>query len=105
MLSAVAAALFLPLYLGSMPFPVSAAISGIVNLALVWAGLQWTSSLGMAALPLWAWLATVIGLTLGGPGDDVVFGGAGIMQAGPLVLVALGAAPPLVLVWRRMQAA
>ena len=42
-LSAVAAAFFLPLRIGSVPFPISALISGLVNAALVWAALQWTS--------------------------------------------------------------
>ena len=58
-LSAVAGAFFLPLYIGSMPFPISALISGLVNAALVWAALQWTSAPRVAALPLWAWLLTV----------------------------------------------
>ena len=59
-----------------------------VDLTLVWAGLQWTSRPRLAALPMWAWLSTVVILLLGGPGDDVVFGGAGINggfgQAGSL---------------------
>ena len=38
-LSAVVGALLLPVYLGSIPFPVSALISGLVNAALVWAAL------------------------------------------------------------------
>ena len=43
-LSAVAAAFFLPLRIGSVPFPISALISGLVNAALVWAALQWTTA-------------------------------------------------------------
>ena len=39
-LSAIAGALFLPLYLGATPFPINALISGLVNAALVWACLQ-----------------------------------------------------------------
>lgn len=100
-LSALAGALFLPLYLGTIPFPVSALISGLLNLALVWAARQWTSSTRLATLPLWAWLATVVGLTLGGPGNDIVFGGSGIMQLGPLVLLVIGALPPVMWLYRR----
>ena len=103
-LSALAGALFLPLYLGTIPFPVSALISGLVNLALVWAARQWTSSTRLATLPLWAWLVTVVGLTLGGPGNDIVFGGSGIMQLGPLVLLVIGALPPVMWLYRRMPA-
>ena len=93
-LSAVAAAFFLPLRIGSVPFPISALMSGLVNAALVW-----------AALPLWCWLLTVAGLTFGGPGDDIVFGGAGIMEYAPLLLIVLGALPPAALLWRHVRTA
>ncbi len=100
-LSAVAGAFFLPLYVGSIPLPVSGLLSGLVNAALVWAASQWASSNRVAALPLWTWLATVVVLTVGGPGDDIVFGGPGVMQLGPIILMVLGAAPPLALLLRR----
>jgi hypothetical protein len=103
-LNAVAAAFFLPLYLGSIPFPVSALLSGVVNAALVWAALQWTTSPRTAALPLWTWLLTVAVLTLGGPGDDIVLGGDGIMAFAPLLLIVLGTLPPVALLWRRLTA-
>jgi hypothetical protein len=104
-LSAVAAAFFLPLRIGSAPFPISALLSGLLNAALVWAALQCTSSPRVAALPLWCWLLTVAGLTFGGPGDDIVFGGVGIMEYAPLLLIVLGALPPAALLWRHVRAA
>ncbi|HVQ50396.1 MAG TPA: hypothetical protein VMS92_10160 [Mycobacterium sp.] len=104
-LSAVAAALLLPLRIGSVPFPISALLSGLLNAALVWAALQWTSSPRVAALPLWCWLLTVAGLTFGGPGDDIVFGGVGVMEYAPLLLIVLGALPPAALLWRHVRAA
>ena len=104
-LSAVAAAFFLPLRIGSVPFPISALLSGLVNAALVWVALQWTSSPRVAALPLWCWLLTVAGLTFGGPGDDIVFGGVGITEYAPLLLIVLGALPPAWLLWRHVRAA
>lgn len=100
-LSAVAGALLLPLYFGSVPFPVSAVVSGLVNAALVWAAGYWTESRRLAALPLWAWLATVAAFTLGGPGGDIVFGGPGIMGFSVLIFLLLGALPAA-LVLRRM---
>lgn len=100
-LSALAGALLLPAYIGSIPFPVSALISGLVNAALVWAALRWTTSARVAALPLWTWLLTVAGMTLGGPGDDVIFGGRGVLAYGALLLIVLGAAPPLWVLFRR----
>lgn len=101
-LSAVAGALLLPLYLGPVPFPISAAVSGFVNAALVWAAGHWTDSQRLAGLPLWTWLATVAALTLGGPGGDIVFGGRGIMAYGVLVLMIFGALPAVLLL-RRMH--
>jgi hypothetical protein len=100
-LSALAGALFLPSYIGSMPFPVSALISGLVNAALVWAAARWTTSLRVAALPLWTWLLTVAVLSLGGPGDDIVLGGQGLMAYGAVVLIVLGLAPSVWVLWRR----
>jgi hypothetical protein len=104
-LSAVAGAFLLPLRIGSVPFPISALLSGLVNAALVWAALQWTSAPRLAALPLWCWLLTVAGLTFGGPGDDIVFGGVGVMQFAPLLLIVLGALPPAALLWRHVRTA
>ncbi|RDH77846.1 hypothetical protein DVS77_13375 [Mycolicibacterium moriokaense] len=98
-LSALLAAFFLPLYLGPVPFPVSALISGLLNAALVWVALQWTSSPRLAALPLWTWLVTIAGLSFPGPGDDAVFGA----QWQLLLLIIIGAAPPLLLLYRRNQ--
>lgn len=103
-LCAVATALLLPAYLGAAPFPLSALIGGLVNAALVWLALRWTSSLRLAALPLWAWLLTVALMTLGGPGGDLIFAGRGVMAYGVLVMVLLGSAPPAWVLWHRRQA-
>jgi len=98
------ASFFLPIRIGTWPFPVSALIAGLVNAALVWAALHWTSSPRVAALPLWTWLLTVAGLTLGGPGDDIVFGGSGVLAYGVLLLLVLGTLPPAVVLWRHVTA-
>ncbi len=99
-ISAVLGALFLQVRLGSVPFPVSALISGLVNALLVWVGLQWTSSLRLAALPVWTWLFTLAVMTFTGPGGDVVFGGPGFDQWSAAVLLVLGALPPGIVLWR-----
>ncbi|MFS0900617.1 hypothetical protein AB3M98_24855 [Mycolicibacterium litorale] len=99
--SAVAGAFFLPLRIGVVPFPISAVLAGALNAVLVWAALQWTDSGRLAALPLWTWLATLVVLTLGGPGGDVVFGGRDVMAYSVLVFTALGVAPAAWLLWRR----
>ena len=100
-LSAIAGALLLPFHLGAVPMPVSAVVSGLVNAALVWAAGEVTGSKRLAAWPLWAWLATTTVFTFGGPGDDVVFGGPGVMAYSALIFLLLGALPPA-LVLRRM---
>lgn len=100
-LSALAGALLLPFYIGSIPFPISGLISGLVNAALVWAAGRWTRSPRVAALPLWTWLLTVAVMSIGGPGDDVILGGQGLMAYGALLLVVLGVAPPVWVLWRR----
>ena len=97
--SAFVAALLLPLRLGPVPFPVSALISGLLNTALVWVALQWTTSPRVAAVPLWTWLATVVALTFPGPGDDAVFSATYLL----LLLILLGALPPALLLYRRTQ--
>lgn len=99
-LSALLAVFFLPLRLGPVPFPVSAVLSGILNAALVWAALQLTSTPRLGALPLWTWLATLLVLMTITPGDDIVFGGSGLMEFGPVLLVALGAVPAAWLVMK-----
>jgi len=99
-LSAVAAVLLLPTYIGAVPFPISALISGLVNAALVWAARLWTRSPRLAALPLWTWLATVAAISLGGPGDDVMLSGKGVMAYSGLLLLVLGVAPPAWVLWR-----
>ncbi len=100
-LSALAGALLLPFYIGSVPFPISALISGLVNAALVWGAGRWTMSPRVAALPLWTWLLTVAAISVGGPGGDVILGGRGVLAYGALLLVVLGVAPPVWVLWRR----
>ena len=100
-ISAVGGALFLPCYIGSVPFPISALVSGLLNATLVWAAGRWTTSARLAALPLWTWLLTVLGMCLGGPGHDVIFGGRGVMAYSPLLLLVAGAVPPFWVLRRR----
>jgi hypothetical protein len=99
-LSALAGALLLPAYIGSIPFPISGLISGLLNAALVWAATRWTRSPRVAALPLWTWLLTVAVISMGGPADDIILGGQGLMRYGALLLIVLGVAPPVWVLWR-----
>jgi hypothetical protein len=96
-LSAVAGVLLLPIFVGTFPLPISALIAGLVNAGLVWAALQWTTSPRLAALPLWTFLLTVLVLTFGGPGGDMMFDGL----TSAVVMILFGAAPPALVLWRK----
>ncbi|MDZ4235730.1 MAG: hypothetical protein U1C73_18655 [Dietzia sp.] len=100
-LSALMAVFFLPVRIGSVPVPISALLSGILNALLVWVALKWTDNPVVAALPMWTWLATVLVFSVSGPGDNIVFGGVGIMEFAPLLLLTLGALPAAWLLTRR----
>ncbi|WP_441957846.1 hypothetical protein [Mycolicibacterium houstonense] len=102
-ISAVVGALLLPSYLGPIPFPVSALAAGALNTALVWAAIHWTDSMRMAALPVWTWLATVVAMTFGGPGGDLIFAGNGLMAYGSLIFIAAGALPPAAMLRRHYR--
>ena len=103
-LCAVTTALLLPAHIGGIPFPLSALVGGLVNAALVWVALRCTSSLRLAALPLWTWLMAIALMTLGGPGDDLIFADRGLLAYGVLLMILLGSAPPAWVLWRRRQA-
>lgn len=103
-LCAVATALLLPAHLATVPFPVSALIGGAVNAALVWAALRCTSSLRLVVLPLWSWLLTIALMTLGGPGDDLIFADRGVLAYGVLIMIVAGSLPPAWVLWRHRRA-
>jgi hypothetical protein len=103
-LSAVGGAFLLPSYLGAVPFPVSALVSGLLNVSLVWAAQRWTTSTRLAALPLWTWLLTVLLMCLPGPGNDVIFAGRGVLAYSPLLLIGVGLLPACWVLLRRTAA-
>jgi hypothetical protein len=113
-ISAVLGAFFVQSYLGSVPFPASALLSGLLNALLVWVGLQWTDSGRVAATALWTWLLTVAVMMAWGEGglpatlfgdvfDDSLFGGPGFDQVSALVLLILGIVPPAVVLSKRAR--
>ena len=96
-------ALFLPLRIGVVPFPISASSAGVVNAGSGVGGHLLDRLDRWPPLPLWTWLLTVAALTLGGPGGDIVFGGPGVMAYAVLLYLAVGTAAPVWVLWRHNQ--
>jgi hypothetical protein len=72
LLSLVLEVLYLPLYLGTTPFPITAAVAAVVNVVLVRAmGVVVTRPAAMS-LPLLAWLLGFLICASAGPGGDVL---------------------------------
>lgn len=69
-LCAVLSVLFLGLYIGAVPFPITILLAAVVNLLLVMAVHRETGSLGTAVLPLVAWGVGLLLCLVGGPGGD-----------------------------------
>lgn len=62
--------LYLPLYIGTVPIPITAILAGPVNLALVWGIATVNTRLSVLFLPVGAWLAAFLIAAGRGPGGD-----------------------------------
>ncbi|WP_235916295.1 hypothetical protein [Antrihabitans cavernicola] len=81
--------LFLPTYIGSWPFPLSAVVAALVNVLLVVGARTVTDRTGEASLPLVAWGLGFMVALFGGPGGDVM-----LLASWPtILLLVLGVAP------------
>lgn len=69
-LCAVLSVLFLGLYIGAVPFPITILLAAVVNLLLVTAVHRETGSTRTAAWPLVAWGVAFVLCLAGGPGSD-----------------------------------
>ena len=95
-LVAIIAALFLPLYLGTVAFPISAVLAALANVALIYAARSVRDSLAVSALPLAGFgFGFLVGVT-SGPGGDIVLGAT--WQT--LLLLVLGVGVPAVALYR-----
>lgn len=71
-LCGVLSVFFLPAYLGSVPFPVSALLAGIANVMLLFAARKVADQPAAIASPMIAWGVAVLLCMFGGPGGDVL---------------------------------
>ncbi|NEW33669.1 hypothetical protein GV791_13995 [Nocardia cyriacigeorgica] len=90
--------LYLPLYLGSVAFPIAAPIAGVVNVLLVLGARSVSPRPAVMLLPIVAWTLSFLAAASSGPGGDVPLGS----DARTLLLMLFGLAPPLIYVY--MQA-
>lgn len=94
-LSGILSVMFLPAYLGSVQFPISALIGGIANVALIFAARKVTDSALAIASPLIAWFLAILLAMFGGPGGDVLL----LADWRTLLLIVAGAGPPGILLF------
>ncbi|BDU08325.1 hypothetical protein [Nocardia cyriacigeorgica] len=90
--------LYLPLYLGSVAFPIAAPIAGVVNVLLVLGARSVSPRPAVMLLPIVAWTLAFLAAASSGPGGDVPLGS----DARTLLLMLFGLTPPLIYVY--MQA-
>lgn len=89
--------LFLPLYVGSVKFPIAALLAAVATPVLVRQAAA--VSRRAAAVPLVVWFVVVFAVGLGGPGGDIVLPG----DWRSLLLLAAGTLPAAVAVGRQLR--
>ncbi|CCQ15401.1 putative uncharacterized protein [Rhodococcus sp. AW25M09] len=94
-LSGILSVFFLPTYLGSVQFPISAVLGGIANVALIMAARKVAERPIWVASPLAGWFVAVAACMFGGPGGDVLL----LADWRTMVLIIAGAGPPGVLLF------
>ncbi|MFE3444563.1 hypothetical protein ACFXNW_16160 [Nocardia sp. NPDC059180] len=87
--------LYLPLYLGSVGFPIAAPLAGVVNVLLVFGARTVSTRPIVMLMPIVAWTIAFLAAAGAGPGGDVALGS----DARTLLLMLFGLAPPLVYVY------
>ncbi|MFI9509194.1 hypothetical protein [Nocardia sp. NPDC052566] len=93
--------LFLPLYLGTLAFPVSALLAGVINVLLLLGMRSLTDRLPVLFLPLGVWAFGFLFCLTTGPGGDVMLGS----DWRTLLLLVCGLLAPLAFVYARINAA
>ncbi|WP_227996551.1 hypothetical protein [Nocardia australiensis] len=83
--------LYLPTYIGTVAFPLSAVLAGFVNVLLVMGVRAATTRTGFAILPLAAWTFGFLICSTSGPGGDIMLGS----DWRTVLLLVCGLVPPL----------
>lgn len=91
--------LFLPLYLGSLAFPVVALLAAPINVALVYGMESVTDRVGFVFAPIVVWVFGFLVCASRGPGGDIMLGSDGRT----LLLLACGVLAPAGYMYYRSQ--
>lgn len=91
--------LFLPLYLGTIAFPIAAPIAGIVNVALMYGMRAVSQRVSVMLLPLGVWTFGFLICSTTGPGGDIMLAG----DWRTLLLLACGLIAPLLFIYFRVN--
>ncbi|WP_278263207.1 hypothetical protein [Nocardia sp. AG03] len=100
LLTLVVEVLFLPLYIGSVPVPISALLAAPINVALVYGMESVTGRLGFTFAPIVVWVFGFLVAASRGPGGDILLGSNGRT----LLLLACGVIPPIAYLYYRSNA-
>ena len=89
LLCAVLSVLFLPTWIGAVPFPISILAAAVVNVILVIAARSVGSKVSSGFIPLAGWGVGYVLCMIGGPGGDVL-----LLATSRTLLLAIGALLP-----------
>ncbi|MFX0575760.1 hypothetical protein [Nocardia nepalensis] len=92
--------LYLPTYIGTVAFPLSAVLAGVVNVLLVMGVRSITHRVSAALFPLAAWTLGFLTCSVSGPGGDIMLGS----DWRTLLLLFCGLVPPLLYIYFRANA-
>lgn len=92
-LLAVIELLFLPLDLGGVEFPITAAVAAVTTPLLVSEATRLSAHRGIAPVPFLVWLLTLVLFGFFGPGGDAVLGG----DWRSLLLLGAGSLPAVIM--------
>ncbi|MFD0360631.1 hypothetical protein ACFQZZ_04110 [Nocardia sp. GCM10030253] len=91
--------LYLPTYLGTVAFPLSAVLAGVINVLLVMGVRSVTTRVGFAILPIAAWTFGFLVCSVTGPGGDIMLGS----DWRTALLLFCGLVPPLGYLYFRLN--
>ncbi|WP_433629223.1 hypothetical protein [Nocardia sp. CA-120079] len=92
--------LYLPTYIDTVAFPLSAVLAGVVNVLLVMGVRSITHRVGAMFLPVAAWTLGFLTCSVTGPGGDIMLGS----DWRTLLLLFCGLVPPLLYIYIRSNA-